>query len=270
MLNKASSLPLDLVCPAQGSPVPSHRLVNLSRFSLAEPVGGSAPKFSTDLTTSGVKRSSDAAFSMSCPAQGSPVPAYRLYLKPVLTLVFIEPVGGSSPKFSTDVTRSDVQRSSFASFSLSCPAQGSPVPAFRFLSSIFVFFQSQWEALHPNSPPQTQSRAFQQTWQTLLPSHVQPKDHQVHPLGLSDCSWKYSSKTQCNALIINYFQSLVLAKGLPFHSFGYFCYLLILYRACWWINPKILWQAYKLQPKRGVQQTVQSFVSCPGVACSFV
>ena len=139
VLSKASSMPLDLICPAQGSPVPAHRFVHPSRSSLAEPVGGSAPKFSTDLTTSGVKRSSNAPFSLSCPAQGSPVPAYRLYL----ILVFSEPVGGSSPKFSTDVTRSDVQRSSFVSFSLSCPAQGSPVPAFRFLfSKHCIFFRA--------------------------------------------------------------------------------------------------------------------------------
>ena len=133
-------MPLALVCPAQGSPVPSHRSVLLSSSSLAEPVGGSAPKFSTDLTTSGVKRPSNSPFSLSCPAQGSPVPAYRLYL----ILVFLEPVGGSSPKFSTDVTRSDVQRSSFASFSLSCPAQGSPVPAFRFfaLLQLCIFFRA--------------------------------------------------------------------------------------------------------------------------------
>ena len=177
-------MPLDMICPAQGSPVPAHRFVHPSRSSLAEPVGGSAPKFSTDLTTSGVKRSSNAPFSLSCPAQGSPVPAYRFYL----ILVFSEPVGGSSPKFATDVTRYDVQRSSFVSFSLSCPAQGSPVPAFRFLfSKHCFFFQSRWEALRPNSPLQTQSLAFLPTWQTLSTFRVQPKDHLFRRLGLSSC-----------------------------------------------------------------------------------
>ena len=142
-------MPLDLICPAQGSPVPAHRFVHPSRSSLAEPVGGSAPKFSTDLTTSGVKRSSNAPFSLSCPAQGSPVPAYRFYL----ILVFSEPVGGSSPKFATDVTRSDVQRSSFVSFSLSCPAQGSPVPAFRFLfSKLCIFFSEPVGGSAPKFP----------------------------------------------------------------------------------------------------------------------
>ena len=141
-------MPLDLICPAQGSPVPSHRLVHLSRSPFAEPVGGSSPKFSTDLTTSGVKRSSKVPFSLSCPAQGSPVPAYRLNL----IFVSLEPVGGSSPKFSTDVTRSDVQRSSFASFSLSCPAQGSPVPAFRLNFSRLVSFSEPVGGSAPKFP----------------------------------------------------------------------------------------------------------------------
>ena len=127
-------------------------------------MGGSAPKFSTDLTTSGVRRSSKTAFSLSCTAQGSPVPAYRLYLELILSYFSsLEPVGGSSPKFSTDVTRSDVQRSAFASLSLSCPAQGSPVPAFRLLLS-----QNQWVAQSQNSPHQTKPPVFPPSSESFL------------------------------------------------------------------------------------------------------
>ena len=150
-------------------------------------MGGSAPKFSTDLTTSGVRRSSKAAFSLSCPAQGSPVPAYRLYLELILSYFSsLEPVGGSSPKFSTDVTRSDVQRSAFASLSLSCPAQGSPVPAFRLLLS-----QNQWVARSQNFPLQTKPPFFPPSSEILSAFCVLPKDHLFQDIGVTSLSVFY-------------------------------------------------------------------------------
>ena len=149
-------------------------------------MGGSAPKFSTDLTTSGVRRSSKTAFSLSCPAQGSPVPAYRLYLELILTYFSsLEPVGGSSPKFSTDVTRSDVQRSAFASLSLSCPAQGSPVPAFRLLLS-----QHQWEA-RPTIPLTRQISGFSAEFGIFSAFCVLPKDHLFQDIGVTSLSIFY-------------------------------------------------------------------------------
>lgn len=94
---------------------------------LSEPVGGSPPKFSTDLTTSGVKRSAASAFSLSCPAQGSPVPSYRFDA----SIFLLEPVGGSAPKFSSAMTISGFTALSSSTFNLACPAQGAPVPSYR-------------------------------------------------------------------------------------------------------------------------------------------
>ena len=76
-MKKASKQPASLSCPAQGSPVPSYRLVNVVKFRLAEPVGGSAPKFSGELKISTPEKASDEPLSLSCPAQGSPVPSFR-------------------------------------------------------------------------------------------------------------------------------------------------------------------------------------------------
>ena len=124
---KASDEPLSLSCPAQGSPVPSFRS-SMNDSNLAEPVGGSIPKFSGKLKSSTVEESFARPFSLSCPAQGSPVPSFRSVSN--LTK-FSEPVGGSSPKFSEKSKSSSLFEILAEPFSLSCPAQGSPVPSFR-------------------------------------------------------------------------------------------------------------------------------------------
>ena len=46
-------------------------------ITLSEPVGGSAPKFSSDTKTSGIERRVLNPLSLRCPAQGSPIPAFR-------------------------------------------------------------------------------------------------------------------------------------------------------------------------------------------------
>ena len=95
---------------------------------LAEPVGGSTPKFSGKLKSSTVEESFAQPFSLSCPAQGSPVPSFGSVSN--LTK-FSEPVGGSSPKFSAKSKSSSLFEILAEPFSLSRPAQGSPVPSFR-------------------------------------------------------------------------------------------------------------------------------------------
>ena len=127
-MEKALYQPISLSCPAQGSPVPSYRSVNVVKLFSAEPVGGSAPKFSGELKISTPEKASDEPLSLSCPAQGSPVPSFRSVLK---GLTLAEPVGGSTPKFSGKLKSSTVEESFAQPFSLSCPAQGSPVPSFR-------------------------------------------------------------------------------------------------------------------------------------------
>ena len=76
-LKEAANRPFSLSCPAQGSPVPSYRY-NLNKHSLhAEPVGGSAPKFSSSQTSAGFTTRLQSTFSLSCPSQRSPIPSYR-------------------------------------------------------------------------------------------------------------------------------------------------------------------------------------------------
>ena len=105
-------------------------------------------------------------FSLSCPAQGSPVPSYRF----VISLIFgtvsqyrtaqgscvnlllsisnmhwrvfttLEPIGGSVPKFSMVTESFTLTKAAAHPFSLSCPAQGSPVPSYRFEFCHFALF----------------------------------------------------------------------------------------------------------------------------------
>ena len=94
---------------------------------LVEPIGGSKPKFSvvTDYSHSVLHN-----LSLNCPAQGSPVPTFRFV--PFKFILFeIEPIGGSAPKFSgvSDLSRL-IGKASHPQ-TLSCPAQGSPIPTFR-------------------------------------------------------------------------------------------------------------------------------------------
>ena len=56
-----------------------------------------------------------------------------------------EPIGGSAPKFSGELTIKGLVKALRLPFSLSCPAQGSPIPSYRFVSLLF-FLQSQLEA----------------------------------------------------------------------------------------------------------------------------
>ena len=86
-----------VICPAQGSPPPflrmnsSYLLVSLSSRKaytshncivcqtsyISEPVGGSAPKFSEKSSGFVLTEKSAHPFSLACPAQGSPTPAFR-------------------------------------------------------------------------------------------------------------------------------------------------------------------------------------------------
>ena len=102
---------------------------------LSEPVGGSSPKFSGESISSTVRKAANNPFSLSCPAQGSPVPSYRS----VVQISLSEPVGGSLPKFSGEFDGFTMKKAATQPFSLSCPAQGSPVPAYRLVIAIVPF-----------------------------------------------------------------------------------------------------------------------------------
>ena len=44
---------------------------------------------------------------------------------------FVEPIGSASPKFTSDTKSSTYERVSGSAISVTCPAQGFPLPAFR-------------------------------------------------------------------------------------------------------------------------------------------
>jgi hypothetical protein len=100
-----------------------------------EPVSGSRPRFSSELGGH-LERSSLVPFSLTCQAQGYPVPVFRWIISRLilLRLPFVkEPVSGSRPRFSTELKGGNLERSSLAPFCLTCQAQGYPVPVFRFV-----------------------------------------------------------------------------------------------------------------------------------------
>ena len=81
-LEALSGNPFELSCPAQGAPIPSFRFSPSIYSPLPEPVGGSLPKFT--LKRDGERRDVllGSPFELSCPAQGSPIPSFRLVTFP--------------------------------------------------------------------------------------------------------------------------------------------------------------------------------------------
>ena len=53
--------------------------------------------------------------------------------------MFLEPIGGAKPKFSIDIKRIHLDRSSGVSVTLTCPAQAYPLPAFRLVSKVELY-----------------------------------------------------------------------------------------------------------------------------------
>ena len=98
-------------------------------------MGGSAPKLTGVLVRVYTDAFLAKPIALSCPAQGSPVPAFR-FERNLRRLCLPEPVGGSPPKFPDNSKISSVDSFSGRYSTLLCPAQGSPVPAFR---SILTF-----------------------------------------------------------------------------------------------------------------------------------
>ena len=129
-----SGSPFDLSCPAQGSPIPSFRLVIcfqlLSHFqspSEAQPQNSHPTQKRLELSVAFLIHSVFAVQHRALPFQHLGLPA-------MIKHVSIEPVGGSAPKFPIESRTSDMRRSSRRTLSLSCPAQGSPSPSFRLIS----------------------------------------------------------------------------------------------------------------------------------------
>ncbi len=48
-------------------------------------------------------------------------------------MVYLEPIGGAKPKFSVDTNGLIVVREANSVIGITCPAQGYPLPSFRFV-----------------------------------------------------------------------------------------------------------------------------------------
>ena len=55
------------------------------------------------------------------------------------TLSQIEPIGSAKPKFSSILKSSSIEMTAESPLALTCPAQGSPLPAFRYFNYNLVF-----------------------------------------------------------------------------------------------------------------------------------
>lgn len=80
---------------------------------------------------------SGQGFSLLCPAQGFPPPAFKYvyFMKCKNSIINADPVGSKAPAFSS-ASKShtfDMQRGQ--GFSLLCPAQGFPVPSFKYVTT---------------------------------------------------------------------------------------------------------------------------------------
>ena len=115
-----------------------------------------------------VSNEKDTMLCLTCPAQGYPTPNFRLvacfsnillivpianltiYLEQKMNVIahpcilfcftptlsfqqckFLEPIGGTMPKFSSETDGSKLSRPAMLAISLTCPAQAHPVPTFR-------------------------------------------------------------------------------------------------------------------------------------------
>jgi hypothetical protein len=127
-----------LLCPARHKDFQSHHfgkwlLTVASTFFLLEPIGGAKPKFSQETEIFQFTKSSRTSLALLCPAQGHPLPSFRL-VRPGIFIspqFFKAPIGGTKPKFSQESESLTFTKSSGTKLALLCPAQASPVPSHR-------------------------------------------------------------------------------------------------------------------------------------------
>ncbi|RLU22420.1 hypothetical protein DMN91_004698 [Ooceraea biroi] len=161
---------LTLFCPAQGFPVPTYRASRKQSASddghferrlhgekgcfqrctilpcagLSEPVGSKAPAFTGDVKGVWMEKMMASSVVLPCPAQGYPVPSFRVYGWSLLrnptsycsvqrrAILYppLEPIGTKAPALS-ELRAGWLKKRMNSNAVLSCPAQGYPVPSFR-------------------------------------------------------------------------------------------------------------------------------------------
>ena len=128
-LARRSFSSLNLVCPALGSPAPAFRFV----ISFSDNYLRACWRLCTKVpwwkhSKSGQK--SLNIYGTFLPSSGLAHSSIQVCQGGLKTFI-PEPVGGSSPKFSLLSKSFELEMPYSHPFSLSCPAQGSPVPSYR-------------------------------------------------------------------------------------------------------------------------------------------
>ncbi|KAF7418155.1 hypothetical protein HZH68_000808 [Vespula germanica] len=124
-LKKRANSNTVLTCPAQGHPVPMFRTNVKAYLSSLEPIGTKAPALTGDLKGGWKDKRANSSIVLTCPAQGYPVPSFRVILYPVL-----EPVGSKAPSILGE-KGSLMERRTSTDIVIPCQGQGYPVPTFR-------------------------------------------------------------------------------------------------------------------------------------------
>ena len=184
---------LSLMCPAQGSPIPSFRLV---RGTSIEAVLFFCFRTNWWIKTQvftevrephlhGTVRGS-ACFAVPSPGITHSIIQVRRGKKNCFAFPFsIEPIGGAKPKFSQKAESLTFTENAGAQLALLCPAQGSPIPSFRFGTSSSLFFH------HQNLLEDQSQNSHKNLRALLLPNLreenwlfcVQLKDHPFRHIG---------------------------------------------------------------------------------------
>ena len=100
----------------------------------SEPIGSALPKFPSENKVQTMTRREKDNSALLCTAQGYPIPVFRLVNKALnlFKIFHTEPIGSAPPKLSSDDrTTTHISRQTLKSLSITCPAQASPIPAFR-------------------------------------------------------------------------------------------------------------------------------------------
>jgi hypothetical protein len=85
---------------------------------------------------------SGQGFSLLCPAQGFPVPSFKYvtsYRGLILSHLKIDPVASKAPAFSTTSHSVSFKMRFGEAFTLLCPAQGFPVPSFKYVFTTSLY-----------------------------------------------------------------------------------------------------------------------------------
>ncbi|KAG8037304.1 hypothetical protein G9C98_005514 [Cotesia typhae] len=98
-----------------------------------EPVNGAKPRVASTAKYDVLGKSLGATVTMSCQAQGHPLPNFRKFKRILIinTNYFLEPVNGAAPRVAATAKITVLTSSANSSITMLCQAQANPLPIFR-------------------------------------------------------------------------------------------------------------------------------------------